>query len=148
MSGLMLEVGQGLQYIHSQKIVHRDIACRNILVDARQPGELTKFLYDLIVLSWKLECQLKKTTFKRTSFFMLKSATLDLPKSTTTPNLFRIILIVYLGLKRQPLRLKFYHGWYFRQRFLWNFRAWTWNLNRVTKCDVLPKDPTLGHLEF
>ena len=41
MSGLMLEVGQGLQYIHSQKIVHRDIACRNILVDARQPGELT-----------------------------------------------------------------------------------------------------------
>ena len=47
MSGLMLEVGQGLQYIHSQKIVHRDIACRNILVDARQPGELTKFLYDL-----------------------------------------------------------------------------------------------------
>ena len=51
MSGLMLEVGQGLQYIHSQKIVHRDIACRNILVDARQPGELTKFLYDLIVLS-------------------------------------------------------------------------------------------------
>ena len=45
MSGLMLEVGQGLQYIHSQKIVHRDIACRNILVDARQPDYIQTYKF-------------------------------------------------------------------------------------------------------
>ncbi|EIN06225.1 kinase-like protein, partial [Punctularia strigosozonata HHB-11173 SS5] len=40
---LLYEVAQGLAYLHSQSIVHGDLRCSNVLIDAAEHAQLADF---------------------------------------------------------------------------------------------------------
>ena len=40
---IMLDVAQGLNYLHEKSIVHRDLACKNILLTSRKQAKIADF---------------------------------------------------------------------------------------------------------
>ncbi len=40
---IILDIARGLQYLHAQKVIHRDLKCANVLLDAKGNANLTDF---------------------------------------------------------------------------------------------------------
>jgi serine/threonine protein kinase len=64
---MMLQIGQGMLYLHENRVVHRDLKAQNILVKSRKDGDTT-YLYAKVA-----DFGLSKTKEKSSSYSNLTS---------------------------------------------------------------------------